>query len=60
MMIWFLNAMFEKKRPKKWVYTDMVICVGILSALNIWAAILFQNATFPGEAAAMLVMYIYL
>lgn len=60
MMIWFLNAMFEKKRPKKWVYTDMVICVGILSALNIWAVSLFQNATFPGEAAAMLVMYIYL
>ena len=59
-MIWFLNAMFEKKRPKKWVYTDMVICVGILSALNIWAVSLFQNATFPGEAAAMLVMYIYL
>ena len=38
----------------------LVICVGILSALNIWAVSLFQNATFPGEAAAMLVMYIYL
>ena len=59
-MIWFLNQVFELKREKKLVYKDSIICVIILTILNIYAIQIFRSETLPAEIIAIVIMCSYL